>query len=192
MRNAKVMPCQDEFMPKGTENISALSLIKVIVRESDIDTNAMMMHIRQDSSKLDEEFARQACDIIALNTHVKSKLKALHARGEQTLDLLPNLFKACESAEDEDFRKYVADRKTQCEDGSDLTPEQLMVTAANKYKNLVLAKMRNHPAQDQERILALETKLKKHMGQEKKSKQVTSQATPTDSDISSQIEQQEK
>ncbi len=50
----------------------------------------------------------------------------------------------------------------QCEDGSDLTPEQLMVTAANKHKNLVLAKMHNHPAQDQERILALETKLKKH------------------------------
>jgi hypothetical protein len=101
--NAKVMPCQDEFVPDGTENISALSLIKVIVRESDIDTNATTMHIRQDSSELDEEFARQACDVIALNTHVKSKLKALRTRGEQTLDLLPNLFKACESAEDEDF-----------------------------------------------------------------------------------------
>ncbi len=89
--------------PKELNNISALSLIKVIVRELDIDTNATMMHICQDSSELDEEFARQACDVITLNTCVKSKLKALHARGEQTLDLLPNLFKACESAEDEDF-----------------------------------------------------------------------------------------
>ncbi|CAJ1940878.1 unnamed protein product [Cylindrotheca closterium] len=71
---------------------SGLCLLKVVVRESYLDSNAMTGMLCQRLATLDLYLPTVNNDIIKFNMHVKMLLKGLQARGEQTLDLLTNLF----------------------------------------------------------------------------------------------------
>jgi hypothetical protein len=73
-------------------------LLKVIVRESYIDMNAMMTYIQDQLSRLDEFLQIIDYDIGKFNLHVQSLLEALNTRGEMTTDLLTFLFKGYKAA----------------------------------------------------------------------------------------------
>ena len=82
----------DQFILNGRE--SGILLLKIIIRESHLDTNATTNSIRTQLSNLDEYIITIGCDIIKFNEHVKRLLEQLKARGGETHDLLTNLFKA--------------------------------------------------------------------------------------------------
>ena len=88
----KVRLWSNQFILNGRE--SGIVLLKVIIRESHLDTNATMNSIRTQLSSLDEYITTIGCDIIKFNEQVKRLLEQLTARGRETQDLLINLFKA--------------------------------------------------------------------------------------------------
>ena len=136
-------------------------LLKGIIRESHLDTNATTTNIRESLSLLDTYMPTITCDVTKFNKHVRQLELALHCGGEHTSDLLTNLFKGYLAALDCVFIDYIAQTKEACEDKTvkALTPDKLMEKANNKFK---LHKERNEwnaPSPDKEKILALEAQV---------------------------------
>jgi hypothetical protein len=69
-------------------------LLRLIIRESSLDSNASSTIIRTKLSKLDEYMPVVKSDIKKFNTYVDTQIHALTARSETTSDLLVHLFAA--------------------------------------------------------------------------------------------------
>ena len=128
----KVCLWPDQFILNGRE--SGILLLKIIIRESHLNTNAITNSIRTQLSNLDEYITTIGCDIIKFNEHVKRPLEQLNAHGGETHDLLTNLFKAYISVKDACFVDYINEKLSRYEEGEPMEADQLMTLTANKYK----------------------------------------------------------
>ena len=141
---------------------SGAALLKVILRESHLDTKATVSSIREHMSQLPHYMGTINSDIEKFNAHVMMLVEGLRARGEKSDDLLNHLFKAYDTVDDQDFARYVKRLNDRyIEEDEDFTPETLMGYASNKYKTLVLQGKWNAPSPEQEQIQALQAKLQK-------------------------------
>ena len=140
---------------------AAFLLIKVIIREAFIDTQATTRILREHLSSLPDKLGEFKGDIDQLNAFVKVTQDQLSARGETTHDLLANLFKGYLSSSDINFRRYIEKKQEDFDDGTVFTVDGLMNQASNKFKTLVQAGKWLAPTDEQAKILALETKLNK-------------------------------
>ena len=134
-------------------------LIKVIIRESYIDTQATTRILREHLSSLPVKLDELKGDIDQLNAFVKVTEDQLLARNETTNDLLANLFKGYLSSRDITFRRYIEKKQEDYDDGTPFTVDSLMNLASNKFKTLVEAGKWMAPTDEQAKIIALETKI---------------------------------
>ena len=155
----KVRLWSDQFILNGQE--SGILLLKIIIRESHLDTNATTNSIRTQLSNLDEYITTIGCYIIKSNEHVKRLLEQLNARGGETQDLLTNLFKAYASVKDARFVDYVNEKLSRYEEGELMEEDQLMTLTANKYKNMMIQNQWEAPSPHDVMIQALESKVEK-------------------------------
>ena len=125
---------KDFYIIQGKQ--SGVALFKIIVRESHIDTHATVTTIQTQLSTLDTYVHTIGCNITKLNQYVKQLVTNLQARGEVTHDLLINLFKAYVSVNDKEFVRYIDTKKDSYDEGNNITPDELMNLAANKFKLL--------------------------------------------------------
>lgn len=151
--------CEDEYTIG--ETVSGTCLLKVVIRESHIDTNATTRIIREELTKLDTYIVSIDSDIIKFNEHVKDLLKKLKSRGATTHDLLANLFKAYKTVSDKEFVKYIDQKKNEYDEGKDISSSQLMLLAANRYKTMKQDQEWNAPSIEQEQIIALQAQVNK-------------------------------
>ena len=140
--------------------IGALYL-KILIREMHVDTHATIMHIHSMLSSLDTYIPMIGCDIVKFNVYIKDLEDSLMARGETTQDLLANLFKAYKAVNDREFVAYICKKEDQYKEGEDINIDLLMLQASNKYKSMVQSNTWNAPSPEEEKILALEMKIKK-------------------------------
>ena len=155
----KVRLWSNQFILNGRE--SGIRLLKIIIRESHLDTNATMNSIRTQLSNLDEYITTIGCDIIKFNEHVKRLLEQLKARRGETHDLLANLIKAYISIKDAHFVDYVNEKLSRYEEGETMEADQLMTLTANKYKNMMIQNQWEAPSPHDAMIKALQTKVEK-------------------------------
>ena len=139
----------------------AFMLLKVLIRESYIDTQATTRILREHLSSLPERLGELNGDIDQFNAFVKVTMDQLAARGETTQDLLANLFKGYLSSHDATFRKYMEKKQEEYDEGVAFTADGLMTSASNKYKILVQSGKWMALSEEQSKIIALETKLNK-------------------------------
>ena len=92
-------------MPNGQPD--GHMLLKVIIRESDVDTQATAAFIRQQLAALDEYIGTVDSDIKKFNTHFKSLTRDLTRRRQQSTYVLTNLFKGYKAASDKVFVEYI-------------------------------------------------------------------------------------
>ena len=83
--------------------LDGIMLLKVIIRESDAETQATAAFIRQQLESLDEYIGTVESDIKKFNTHVKYLTRDLERRRQQFTDVLTNLFKGYKAASDKVF-----------------------------------------------------------------------------------------
>ena len=77
--------------------------------------------------------------ITEFNSWVRQQVNKLHARDQEAMDLMHNLWKAYKAAPDENFITYIKDKKSQVDDGrGTYTAEELMTSAENKYEARLL------------------------------------------------------
>ena len=169
----KVRLWSDQFILNGRE--SGILLLKIIIRESHLDTNATTNSIRTQLSNLDEYITTIGCDIIKFNEHVKRLLEQLKARGGETHDLLTNLFKAYTAVKDARFVDYVNEKLSRYEEGEQMEADQLMTLTANKYKNMMIQNQWEAPSPHDATIQALQTKVEKLQRELKRAPKPTQQ-----------------
>ena len=84
-------------------------------------------------------------------------MAALTSRGQKSEDLMTNIFKGYAAVQDKQFVAYIADLRTQYEDGHiDMDADKLMMMGYQKFKNLGLSEVLAAPA-DKTDIVALKT-----------------------------------
>jgi hypothetical protein len=135
-------------------------LLKIIIRESHLDTNATTTSIRKKLSSLDTYILTIGSDITRFNGHVRLLIDSLVARGKSTQDLLMNVFKGYNAACDIVFLSYIGRKLEQYEEDDMLTSEELMQLGDNKYKLLKESNLSNAPSYEEEKILALQVEIK--------------------------------
>ena len=114
-----------------------LLYFKAIVGIAHLDTRATITVIRTRLSSLDTKISDLQDNIIELNEFVKTQVAGLEARGERTEDLLTNLFKAYLGCHDQKFVKWVEEKQDRYNEGTNITPEELMTLAGSKYQSLL-------------------------------------------------------
>ena len=134
-------------------------LLKVIIRESHIDTRFTSRAIRINLRELDQYMPRVNCDIKKFNSYVTGLINDLNARGESSNDLLMNLFEAYKVVDDDEFNRFILIKEQEYDDGQDITVQTLMRKAETKYATLVQRNAWNVPTAKDKKIMALESKV---------------------------------
>ena len=96
-------------------------LLKVLLRESCLDSNATSSMIRIKLANLDENIVQVKHDISKFNNYVEVLVESIRTRGETTNDLITNLFQAYAACYDQNFIKYISDIQSQWEDNKTLS-----------------------------------------------------------------------
>jgi hypothetical protein len=86
-------------------------LLKIIIRKAHVDTRATVSFIRTALSSLDTKMMALDSDISKFNANVKTQVIALQAKEETTTDLLVNVFKGYETAQDWEFALFIKRKK---------------------------------------------------------------------------------
>lgn len=154
----KVSIWSEQYRIGDNDVCSGVALLKIIIRESHLDTNATTNQIRTKLSSLDKYITTIDSDIGRFNQYVKLLVQSLTARNQTTSDLLINLFKGYGAVSDEVFRNWLSRKQDDHEEGEEITPDELMIAAKNKYDIMVEKGTWNAPTAD-EKIVALEAKL---------------------------------
>lgn len=154
----KVSIWSSQYRIGENNEVSGVALLKVIIRESHLDTNATTNQIRTKLSSLDTYITTIDSDIGRFNQYVKLLIQSLTARNQTTSDLLINLFKGYSAVSDEVFRAWLTRKQDDHEEGEEITPDELMLAAKNKYDTMVEKGIWNAPTAE-EKIVALEAKL---------------------------------
>ena len=140
----------------GSMSQSGNLLLKVIIRESHLDTNATTQSIRMKLSNLDDYMLKISSNITQFNGYVKLLVRSLQARGQKAEALLSHLFKGYLAASDKNFIKYINDKKDRYEEGEEIGSDKLMQLADNKYRLLKEREEWDAPSAEEEKIMALE------------------------------------
>lgn len=165
---AKITIWKKDYMLRGFP--SGNLLLKVLIRECHLDTNATSGGIRAKLSSLDTYLPKVGYDILKFNMYVKNLVIQLKARGESSNDLLTNLFKGYLAASDKAFVSYIDKKLELYEEGTEISADQLMLWARQKYDLLREKGTWNAPTEEEEKIIALEAQLKKMEKQMKSGK----------------------
>ena len=156
---AKVSIWRDNYWVDGLP--SGNLLLKIVIRECHLDTNATITSIRQRLASLDTYLPTVDYDIGKLNMYVKAMLDQLAARGERSTDMLSNLFTGYLAAKDKAFVAYIDKKLELYEEGTSITPDQLMLWARQKYDLLKDKGTWNAPTPEEEKIIALTAQVNK-------------------------------
>ena len=140
----------------GSRSPSGNLLLKVIIRESHLDTNATTQSIRMKLSNLDDYMLKISSNITQFNGYVKLLVRSLNARGQRAEALLTHLFKGYLAASDKNFVKYINDKKDRYEEGKEMDADKLMQLADNKYRLLKERDEWDAPSAEEEKIMALQ------------------------------------
>ena len=173
----KILIWEDQYTINGLG--SGTLLLKIIVRESHLDTNATSASIRTKLTDLDRYLPTIGHDITKFNTYVKLLIDGLKSRGETSHDLLINLFKGYMACSDREFVAYIKGKLDTFEEGTPMQVDDLMKNAAEKYKTLLQKGKWNAPDANETKILALQSELRK-LKKEKKSRIKTGKSRNTD------------
>lgn len=143
-------------------------LLKVVVMVSHIDTRATVTAVRTKLSNLDKAMRDKESDVEKFNEYVVELSDQLQARGEATQDLLVNLLKGYKACKDAEFVEYIKKKEDLYEEGGDVTHEQLMDWALNKYRTRKENGQWCQKTTEEETIIALQAQVKTLMAHKNK------------------------
>ena len=186
----RIQVWKNQYMINGHD--AGLCLLKVIIRESYLDSNATVSTIRMNLTTLDDYIRKNGSDLVAFNAYVQSQVDGLAARNETTQDLIVNLFKGYKAVTYQPFLDYLQVIENGHEDGSAvITAYTLMIRCGNFYKNKLTRDEWEKPSETQQEMLALQSKVENFQQEVKtlRKKQAQNKLTVPDQDNKSKIKQ---
>lgn len=139
--------------------VSGNALLKIIIRESHIDTQATTGTIRTKLSSLDTYMPTVSSDIGKFNQYVQLLVDSLRVRGEVKDGLVFDLFKGYMACSDKKFIGYIERKQQDYHEGNTVTANQLMVLADNMYKLMKENGTWCAPSDEEEKIIALQAQV---------------------------------
>lgn len=170
----KILTSKEKYMVADPNDptivkTSGVLLLKLIISESHVDTNATATTIRLHLSQLDKYMVSVNSDIEKFNQYVARNVQMLQALGQTSNDLLTNIFKGYHCVQDQGFLEWIRLKETEYEDGADyFTPAYLMNKGLNRFKTLKQKEQWMAPTPAEERIMALEAQVKETKAKDKK------------------------
>jgi hypothetical protein len=140
---------------EGMQVCNGPCFLKVIIRNTTVDTRSTVFHIRENLNHLEGKMLEVSYDIEAFNIYVTGQVEQLAARGENSSDLLINLFAAFMAVPDKKFVEYIEKQKDKYDEGEDVTTKYLMQVALTKYKDRKRSDTWQAPSAEAEQIMAL-------------------------------------
>jgi hypothetical protein len=144
----------------GIQVTNGPCFLKVLIRNTTVDTQSTVYHLRENLNHLENFmveitydidqfiyikslFLRAAAlfaygnsyphgNIDQFNLYVTNQVEQLAARGESSSDLLVNLFAAYLAVPDRKFVEYVEKQKDKYDEGEDISPKLLMQIALHQ------------------------------------------------------------
>ena len=161
--NAKLMVLSDFadytiMAADGTQICNGPMFLKVIIRNTTVDTRSTVYHIRENLNNLDTKMLEVTYDIENFNIYVTSQIEQLAARGENP-DFLINLFTAYMAVPDKKFVEYIEKQKDKFDEGEDVTTKKLMQVALTKFKDRKRSDTWQAPTPQDEEIMALNAEI---------------------------------
>ena len=151
--NSRIINEQDNYVINGVN--SGPLLFKFLMNMITIDTRATITNLRMDLTNLDSYISVVQFDIDKFNLYVKEKRKQLRNRGEQSQDILVNIFKSYEMVPDQIFHNWLIRKKENYEEGSDLDVDTLMLDALNRCQSLKMEGKWQTVSPENKQIIAL-------------------------------------
>ena len=143
----------------GTQVTNGPCFLKVIIRNTTVDTKSTIFHIRENLNHLSSKMIEVSYDIEEFNMYVTSQVEQLSARGAQSSDLLINLFEAYLAVPDRKFVDYIEKQKDKFDEGEEVTEKTLMQVALVKYKDRKRSDKWQAPSREEEEIVALKAEI---------------------------------
>lgn len=155
----RVTTRKEEYTINGM--VDGLLFFKAIIKTASIDTRATTTTLRNKLASLDHHMQEVSSNVRTFIVDVKSWQQNLLARGETTNDLMVNIFRGLKACSDANFVRYIARKEDDYNEGQDITVDELLDLAGNKYESLIELGEFNKPTDDQKKILALTAQLAK-------------------------------
>jgi hypothetical protein len=158
-----VLPDVDEYTIEdnnGRQIPNGPMFLKVIIRNTVIDTQATVFHLRDNLRNLTDCIENDGYDIETFNLYVTTQVEQLSARGEKSTDLIIYLFSAYLSVPDNKFTDYIERQKDKLDEGDIISPKKLMQLALNKYKERKQANKCCTPSYEEQKLMALTAEIR--------------------------------
>ena len=110
-----------------------ITTLKVVIRESHVNTNAKVQFIRESLSSLDTYMQSIDSNITKFNQFIQNQMNSLKVCGADTQDVLANLFKGYAAASDKVFTAYIQKKQGDYDDGAIIEPDHLMRLAQSPW-----------------------------------------------------------
>jgi hypothetical protein len=135
-------------------------LLKVMLQKMHLESQAAARGIRNELSKLSEYVPKVGFNISRFNEHVRSMMLQLEAKGEKSHDIVYNVLQAYKNVPGDDWKLYMQTLQTKVDDNPKMTLLEIMTSAEAKFKALVSDSKWNVPSEVEEKIIALEAKIR--------------------------------
>jgi hypothetical protein len=117
-------------------------------------------------------------NVVKFNVYVKAQVNTLAKRGQTTNNLLINLFKGHEKANDVEFQDLICRKVNDYKEGRDVSISNLIIDTDMKHRARKLYNKWSAPTKEQEQILALTARVEQLKSQ-KLPKPVPKKPAPT-------------
>jgi hypothetical protein len=165
---------------------SGILYLYTLLEKSEVTSRSLCSHIKRQLGQMNTIMHSQAKSDIKKFNHIIDEHLLTLRKHQQPLsddDLINFLFVGYIACSDKNFVTAMERVKDDWElDHSNITPQQLMKLALNKYDTRVLEKSRNKPSSEEREIVALKAQITKLSSTSKQSSTGTSDASASTSD----------
>jgi hypothetical protein len=137
------------------------SYLKALLIKFHVETNATNFHLKESLSLLPNRMKGLKSNVVKFNDIVSSIIVDLAAGGETSSNLIVYVFQSYLSIEDQEFKRYIQNKKEKYDKGNPaITAQNLMTMALTKYNQLVQSKTWKAKSPEEEKLIALTAQLK--------------------------------
>jgi hypothetical protein len=109
-------------------------LLKLIIGRAHVDSRAAVLFLRNSLTQLDAKMIELDSNVVEFNKFVKAQVTTLAHRNQESSDLLINLFKGHEAANDVEFQRSIRRMVNDHEEGKDVTINNLVMATDMKCR----------------------------------------------------------
>ena len=154
----KLLTRQGEYTMNGVELGPAM--LKTVCSLVTIETKSAVPLIKGMLGDLRPLIKDYKSNITDFNVHVKDLMNQLEAANGEYDELLHKLFEAYQTASDNKFVLYIANKQSQWEDHLlELTADGFMSTAESKYRTMIVRKTWNEVTKEESDIITLKAEM---------------------------------